>query len=567
MQPTTPRRRRSPLLRYGPFIAIVVVIVIIAVVVASGGDDSDDDNVTTTPGSDVEVPVQLPNARKAGEEDKYTWQDTCDVEAGVVAIPTLNAAPCVEEFTGDNGGPINERVTGDTIRLGYYIPKADPQQDFLLQRAGAYDTPAKTEAAYKSYAEIYAKMYETYGRKVQLVKIQGTGLQTDDAAARLDAEKAAKEAKVFAVMGGPAQTRAFADTLAANKVLCIGTCVLAAPQRFYQERSPYIWPNGPSPEQSSEMLAEFIQKQLLDKNAEFAGDESFKNKKRTFALLSYDTPDGQYTASWEIMKRILKDAGVELVTHKSYFLDIQRIPQVARDVAVALKEANATTVIFTGDPIMPSYFTAQSTDQGYFPEWLMAGTVLADTSVFGRTFDQRQWAHAFGLQLTPARVNQDENIAYTLNQWYHGTPPPSENNYAVVWGNVALAFAGIQTAGPRLTPETFKAGMYAIAPPDDPNGMIDTLTTYGNHGLWEGEDPAGLDTAGVLWWDPDAQGEDETGEVGKGMYRLVDGGKRYVHGQWPTEPMKLFDPEGTVTVYEDRPDNFKPKSYPSPANK
>ena len=42
------------------------------------------------------------------------------------------------------------------------------------------------------------------------------------------------------------------------------------------------------------------------------------------------------------------------------------------------------------------------TQQGYFPEWVMAGTVLADTNVFARKFDQKQWSHAFGLQLIPA---------------------------------------------------------------------------------------------------------------------------------------------------------------------
>ena len=80
----------------------------------------------------------------------------------------------------------------------------------------------------------------------------------------------------------------------------------------------------------------------------------------------------------------------------------------AHDIAVALKQANATSVIFTGDPIMPRFFTKEATAQNYHPEWIMAGTVLADTSVFARTFDQSQWAHAFGLQLTPARVDPDE---------------------------------------------------------------------------------------------------------------------------------------------------------------
>ena len=109
---------------------------------------------------------------------------------------------------------------------------------------------------------------------------------------------------------------------------------------------------------------------------------------------------------------------------------------------------------------------------------------------------------------------------------------------------------GIHLAGPKLTPETFREGLYHL-PPIKPGPLgLNTIVTYGDHGFWDGTDPAGLDNAGILYWDPEATGPDETGAEGKGMYRLVDGGKRYTHGKWPTTPMKLFDPEGTVTIYE-----------------
>ena len=78
------------------------------------------------------------------------------------------------------------------------------------------------------------------------------------------------------------------------------------------------------------------------------------------------------------------------------------------------------------------------TEQGYFPEWVMAGTVLADTVVFARSFDQQQWTHAFGLQLTPARVPKPQQDSYTLHEWWFGTQPPTENNFAIVKGNVEL---------------------------------------------------------------------------------------------------------------------------------
>jgi hypothetical protein len=52
------------------------------------------------------------------------------------------------------------------------------------------------------------------------------------------------------------------------------------------------------------------------------------------------------------------------------------------------------------------------------------------------------------------------------------------------------------------------------------------------------------------------------------MYRMVDGGRRYLPGQWPTTPIKLFDPAGTVTTYDasNVPPELVPKQQPLPAN-
>jgi hypothetical protein len=52
------------------------------------------------------------------------------------------------------------------------------------------------------------------------------------------------------------------------------------------------------------------------------------------------------------------------------------------------------------------------------------------------------------------------------------------------------------------------------------------------------------------------------------MYRLLDGGVRYLPNHWPTTPVKLFDPAGTVTVYGETnvPADLLPKTQPVPAN-
>ena len=106
-----------------------------------------------------------------------------------------------------------------------------------------------------------------------------------------------------------------------------------------------------------------------------------------------------------------------------------------------------------------------------------------------------------------------------------------------------------------------------------PNGstkepIIRSLVTYGDWGLWPDtkDDTGGLDNAGVIYWDPTVTGPDETGTEGKGMYRALNNGLRYLAGQWPTEPLPLFQPEGTVTEYAPGavPPELVPPTIPVP---
>ena len=74
----------------------------------------------------------------------------------------------------------------------------------------------------------------------------------------------------------------------------------------------------------------------------------------------------------------------------------------------------------------------------------------------------------------------------------------------------------------------------------------------------------GVDDGTIIWWDPTATGPDEIRKDGTGMYQFVDGGKRYLPGECPSES-KLFDPNGAVAIYEVAPPGEEPPQYPSPA--
>ena len=77
---------------------------------------------------------------------------------------------------------------------------------------------------------------------------------------------------------------------------------------------------------------------------------------------------------------------------------------------------------------------------------------------------------------------------------------------------------------------------------------------------------AGSDDAGIIWWDPEAEGEDEVGNDGVGMYRYANGGQRYLLGEFPEslEEAGLFDVPSSVTVYEEIPEEDRTPDYPPP---
>ena len=126
-----PRPRRSPWVRYAPFIAIVAIAAIVAVALATRSDNKKNTvavggNAVATQSGVNGVLLFYNDAKKKGEVAKYTWQDHCDTTTGYVAIPIINPPPCVPKAAGDNGGATSPGVTADTIRIGYYVSKADP---------------------------------------------------------------------------------------------------------------------------------------------------------------------------------------------------------------------------------------------------------------------------------------------------------------------------------------------------------------------------------------------------------------------------------------------------------
>jgi hypothetical protein len=212
---------------------------------------------------------------------------------------------------------------------------------------------------------------------------------------------------------------------------------------------------------------------------------------------------------------------------------------------------------------MPIYLTKAATAQDYYPEWIITGTVLTDTTVFGRLYDQKQWAHAFGVSSLPARVPPDQAEAWRLHEWWFGEAPKATKTVTVIMEPLRTLMLGIHAAGPDLTPETFRDGLFAM-PPLGGLGPLSPRISFGEKGLFAAPDFNAVDDMQEVWWNADAEGPDEQGEDGDGMMEYADGGKRYLPGEMPAGEPRAFDPEGAVDLYTKIPEDQRPPSYPKP---
>lgn len=555
----------NALKRYGPLIAIAVVIAVvagIAVFARSGDDETSTD--TTAVAADQGLPegvISWSEAERQGTTDTIEWGERCNTETGTLAYPSFFAGECYAPFTGDNGGETATGVTTDTIKVVQYLtPETDPTIDFITSAIAVDDTNEQTAETVRGFIELYSQYYELYGRSIELEVFEGTGPSEDEVAARADAVTIAEEIQPFAVLGGPLLTPAFADELAARQVLCIG-CTPSQDSDFYIDRSPYVWGVGNNALQGNTHLAEYIGKRLADSPAEYAGDPALQGQTRKFGLVYISTSE----ASEEVVENLQDQLGeydTEISELLSYASPIDLQTSAPQYIA-RLKDAGVTSVIFTGDPIAPQPLTRTATEQGYRPEWIITGSVLTDTAAFARSYDQEQWAHAFGVSPLAARVSPDVQGTRFLYEWYFGEEAPTESGGATVIPNWNLLFSVLQGVGPDLTAENFRTALFNAEPTT--RAVSQPSLSYGDKGLWPFTDYLGIDDATEIWWDPTATGPDEIQRDGVGLWRFVQGGKRYLPGEWPDSPPDLFDPVDTTTIYEEPPPGEEPVPYPSPA--
>jgi hypothetical protein len=555
--------------RSGPLVAIVVALVAMGVAVGANLGKSSTSAATSPTSTPAATPAGLQpagvlswsRAKAEGKTASINWGARCDTSTGRLKYPSFFAGECYAPFTGDNGGATYQGVTADSIKVVLYLPQDhDPVLSFAYGAIGTTDTNAETAQTLKDFVTFFQTYYEVYGRKVDLVPYTATGTILDEVAARADAVHIAESVKPFAVIGGPMLTNAFADELAARKILCLD-CTPGQPDAWYAARAPYVWGVTIGPEQAQQVLAEYVGKRLAGRMADNTDDPNLATRKRSFGIVYLTTGAESDQVEGELEQSLAR-YGVHPAQVLSYKSPLDLLND-APSLIAKLKDSGVTSVIFSGDPLAPGALAGAAANQRWFPEWIVTGTGYTDTNVFGRTYDGTEWRHAFGISFLPARTDPTVNGGKFLYQWFFGRPTPAPTGAQLTVGDFTLLFSVLQGIGPNVTPQAFQQALFAA--PATARAITQPSVSFGNKGLWPHTDYLGIDDATEIWWNPAATGPDELQRQGRGMYEFVAGGKRYLPGQWPTTPSPAFELAGAVTLYTTVPKAEEVPTYPSPA--
>jgi hypothetical protein len=401
-------------------------------------------------------------------------------------------------FSGSNGGATSPGVTANSINVTYRIT-SDSQsfQQTLASLGGAniVDTDADIERTITALATYFNNHFQFYGRKLNVQFFNGQGSITNELLgsgqqqADADAVTAAQQLHAFAELNGASEP--YGVALSQQKVVNFGVPYLSA--AFMGQYAPYMWSLDTESNDVVQATSDLTLKSMAGGNAQYAGG-SLQGKPRKVAIIAPSDPWYQTAAQSAVAAA--QAAGHPVADNIQYQLNLSTLSNQASTVISQLQNDGITTVVCGCDPVFPVYLTSRAQEQGYTPEWVVAGVALTDADIVGQLFQQNEWSHAFGVTFQGPILPKQKTFGYAAYKQINGGSEPA-NAVDIVYAQMYEMAIGIQMAGPDLTPQTFENGMRAY--PGSQAGAANAL--YGTWGF-----PAGHFTPQQDWsfiyWDP-----------------------------------------------------------------
>jgi hypothetical protein len=473
---------------------------------------------------------------------------SCDPQTKTIKFQHFAAAPCVKPWKAgaDNGGATAQGVTRTKIKVVVLWSTPSTQQlgmkgAYLNQATGQNDPNAEMLGTI-DYNQVFAHSYETWGRSLDLHFVRATG--ADETAQRADAVTVAAM-KPFAVFDatGLAQTAG-------------GGLVFRS--QIAQRGVPFVYPPAlPAKVQTRRWAvnaAEFVGKSLAGRKAKWAGDDAMKSQPRKFGVIYSGFFDIDY------FKAQLKKYGVTLTAETSFSLptDASQYASATQEQApiliTKLKAAGVNNVLLLTEYNGVGNATRAATTQDFYPEWTQL-MFPNDLDILGRTYDQKQWAHAFGLVWFEPHVTGLVDPSRAIFQWFWGT------DQGTAWPGaippLLSLYTGAQLAGPKLTGESVKAAWNKY--PGTGGYFSKSCCT-----MEVSPDPLVWGVS-LGWWSADtvATGQLELGGTAAGAWMYMNNARRYIYGHFPKGEPKFFDASLAVPAFDAVPASEpKQPTYP-----
>ena len=513
---------------------------------------------TNRPGSGVAPTVD--RSKPIGTVQKSTGKTIGGVECkeGVRQVPfSAYAAPCIARFTGNNGGATFRGVTDKTIKVVVRATSdansANAQTvDQVNKQAGRATRGEALEILQKWFDGYFSKMFDLYGRKIEFVRYNSrVSNGTDEAQGKnkegacADATDIIKEVKGFMVITYSSDfgmSQPFTDCAVEKGGIFMPLASAYFPESWYTGRwAPYAYHIAMECEQITEDVAEYIGKRLWDRNAKWALDPLYQQKKRVLGTYVPDNDGYQHCVRLN-EKKLKEDYGAEVAHRFNYQLDVARFPDQAAQAVPQFQAAGVTTLINACDTISTTFLTQQAEAQRWGPEWLLIGVALQDRAGNARLFNQnRVDGHMFGMSQLGKTSNIYGKQGEAYKAWtaaFGKAEPP--RGYADIYYYALHFFNMLQSSGPILTPANIQKGVQALPPGGGAKGAFGTWAFKNDH--------TAIDDSREIYWvckhdSPASCTGPQADDGGLGEFLETYGGKRFGTGQWPKEEPPIY-PKG-----------------------
>ncbi|MDO5501668.1 MAG: hypothetical protein Q4G67_00720 [Actinomycetia bacterium] len=436
-----------------------------------------------------------------------------------------------------NGGSTAPGVDGSVIRIG---------------------VPGRVTRHYAVLEDYFNSRYEFYGRSVKFIPLG----PVDSLAAQRASIAMAGNQEVFAAIGVDAsndrpliETDTWLSGLAAQGIIGVVAGGVASDSTL-SSSGPYSWSIAPTEDQLQRYLGKLVCETLAGSPARFSSE--FAHTPRTFATLG----PGEGGDSWDIIDpQVLgaaaRDCGIE-IGHYEYSHVSQDPGQAARDQMMyqQMKDDGITTVIVLGSAALFAEIVPTDMEAvGYRPEFVSVERNVA----YWFVAPAEQQRGVIGIRpgpppqaaFAPPLMTALIESGYTRAQLedviggYHGE----------ALDIMTVIAAGIQNAGPDLTPQSFAAGLEASR---FPNPTDTESWGRGGIGLQVGDHVLERDVA-LGWFDPDNMTTifRETAATPGRACLILDGERFALTDDFPADDTAFHDLsrdcQGPGTTIEDQP--------------